>query len=403
MFHYTPANADKRIAGRHTGKPITITPQAEPIWNELVKLANAGNYWAQLTVRGIEQLAAGRLSQNNIFVKPGSVHRGGTEEFVVILPGCKVTAEKLPNDSYKLLLFEADLHYGQLIEQGMAPGLYQVEKEDSWKSRLRIDGKIEKANHRVVAISDSGYEDPEEAAQTAAISIVDSPVSGGAYTLSDTGFDLHFTPGENKIGGLKNYKKALRPLKDQDLHNSAMLLARVMYMAKDQKRIRWIAEYGGSAVLTQAFKILSDRKIKLNQHTAFLVRPTTSPHEAIKAVHAVEGVILDRKFSAIEPLNYIGNRDGLAVVKERRKREIDYTWKMAATDRVLAGTNINGAIGFVAGGAALMGLAVSVPATCAFLTVLGGAAAVTAKAGVLGKMAMESWAPRKYNELKSKL
>ncbi|QIL89972.1 hypothetical protein GNX18_09550 [Microbulbifer sp. SH-1] len=77
MFNYTPASTDKLIAGRHFGKRITITPQAEPIWNELVKLANQGNYWAQMSVNGIKQLAAGRLSQKNIFVKPGPAHRAG--------------------------------------------------------------------------------------------------------------------------------------------------------------------------------------------------------------------------------------------------------------------------------------------------------------------------------------
>ncbi|WP_255463400.1 hypothetical protein [Microbulbifer sp. YPW1] len=44
MFIYAAARAEKLIAGLQGGKRVTINPQVEPIWNELVKLANRGNY-----------------------------------------------------------------------------------------------------------------------------------------------------------------------------------------------------------------------------------------------------------------------------------------------------------------------------------------------------------------------
>lgn len=411
MFNYTPASTDKLIAGRHFGKRITITPQAEPIWNELVKLANQGNYWAQMSVNGIKQLAAGRLSQKNIFVKPGCTHRGGTEEFVVILPGCRVTAEKLPNDSYKLLHFQADLNYGALIEQGQAPGLYEVKHHKKrWRATPRRDGRIEKRTQRTVAISDSGYVDHLDAARRvgeyisgggavagmAGGRIIKSPGDGG-------GFDLHFTPGKKRIGGFENYRNAVNPLNDGRLHESALLLARSIYMARDIEGVCWIAEFGGSGVLTQALRILADRKVKLKSHTAFLYRPSTSPHEAQKAMHAVEGLESDRNFKESNALDYIGNRDNLRIISERCKREGEsYSALHRATDTVRAGVTLHNALGFVVGAAGLAGLSIGAPAAGAFLTALGGAVATAATAGKLGQQAMKAWAPKKYSEIASK-
>ncbi|WP_428820347.1 hypothetical protein [Microbulbifer sp. MCCC 1A16149] len=413
MFNYTPVSADKLIAGRHFGKRITITPQAEPIWNELVGLANRGNYWAQMSVNGIKQLAAGRLSQKNIFVKPGCTHRGGTEEFVIILPGCRVTAEKLSNDSYKLLHFQADLSYGDLIEERLAPGLYGATfNEGRWSANLRKNGEVDKRPQRVIAIGDSGYSLPGDAVKSAADTLSGSGsianVSGGARSIKFAGpgggFDLHFTPGSKPIGGLVRYRSAINPLGNERLYESALLLARTMYMAKDVQDVRWISEFGGSGVLTQALQILADRKVKLNGHTAFMYRPSTSPNEALKAMHGVEGLELDRKVKDSNALDYIGNRDNLRMIRERRRKEEDtYTLLHKATDTVCAGVTVHNAVGFVAGAAGLAGLAVSAPAAGSFLAALGAAAGVAGAAGKLGLQALKAWAPRKYNEVASKL
>ncbi|WOX06788.1 hypothetical protein [Microbulbifer pacificus] len=407
MFSTAPARANTLIAGNHAGKRVTITPQAELIWRELVKLANTGNYWALLTVRGIEQLAAGRLSRKDIFVNPGSIHRGGNEEFVVILPGCRVTAEKLADDSYQLLHFQADLGYGQLIKEGKAPGLYEVRKNRNiWQSKPRSYGTLKNEKHRVLAVSDSGYDTLDVAANSVAPNLSGgavSEVSGGGVTLDTNGFDMHFTPGEARIGGLKNYRKAINPLKDENLHESALLLARTIYMARKVQDVRIISEFGGSAVLTQALRILADRKVTLEDHTVFLVRPTTSPHEAIKAAHGVMGLKLQRNFNETGMLDYIGNRDQLELIQARRRHEHkSYTYLHAATDVVLTGKSLQGAIGFIAGAAALVGLSISAPATGAFLAALGAAAGKVAAASKLGDIAMQAWLPRQYNKLKGK-
>ncbi|MFV8781109.1 hypothetical protein ACNKU7_01690 [Microbulbifer sp. SA54] len=60
-----------------------------------------------------------------------------------------------------------------------------------------------------MAISDSGYNEPNDAAMTAAPRVADTPMSGGGFRVDSNGFDIHYTPGEKRIGGLQNYRKAI--------------------------------------------------------------------------------------------------------------------------------------------------------------------------------------------------
>lgn len=412
MFSNTPVKRELRITGQNSGKPVTITPQAEPVYHELVKLARRGNYWAQLTVNGINQLAAGRLHQNNIFIKPGAVHRGGNEEFVVILPGCRVTAEKLASDGYKILHFEADLNYSELVERYQRPGLYLAkERGGAWQTKRSPKGTIKEEKNRLVAICDSGHSDPDMAANSSASRVAEAPFSGGGFRVNSDGFDLHYTPGEKRIGGLKNYRNAIRPLQNQDLHESALLLAGSMYRAKDIDGVGWVSEFGGSAVLTQALRILADQGVKLKNHTAFLVRPTSSPNEAIKAAHAV-GLKLDRKFTKTDKLDLIGNRDQLELIYNRLKHEGGkrggYSLAKATADAIEHGKSLQGGGAFVGTLAAAAGLAISAPApaaAAAFLTALGKAAAIAGSAigiGKIGNSMVRAWLPNHHDKLKSK-
>ncbi|MCX2840837.1 hypothetical protein OQJ59_04315 [Microbulbifer thermotolerans] len=404
MFSNNAVRREIRIAGHHAGKPVTITPQADPIYRELVKLARRGNYWAVLTVNGIHQLAAGRLHQNNIFVKPDAVHRDGTEEFVVILPGCRVTAEKRPDGSYRVLYMQADLNYSELMEKAEKPGLYEVSKRsDGWNARRRKNGKISEEKNRLVAITDSKYDQPRDAAEVAAQRIAEAPRADGSL-LEDNGFDMHFTPGKKRIGGLINYRDGVRPLDNAKLHESALLLAKTMYDARKIQGVSWIAEFGGSGVLTQALKILADQGVRLKDHYAFLVRPRTSPNEAVKAAHAV-GLKLTRKFSQTHMLDYIGNRDQLELIINRLRNEKNYKLLQAITDMVEHGKSLQGAGAFMGSLAAVAGLSASAPApaaAAAFLTALGAAVGGAATIGKLGKNMTEAWLPDKYYRIKSK-
>ncbi|MCX2801642.1 hypothetical protein OQJ68_07580 [Microbulbifer thermotolerans] len=404
MFSNNAVRREIRIAGHHAGKPVTITPQADPIYRELVKLARRGNYWAVLTVNGIHQLAAGRLHQNNIFVKPDAVHRDGTEEFVVILPGCRVTAEKRPDGSYRILYMQADLNYSELMDRAERPGLYKVEKtRGTWRARWNRKGKIAEEKNGLVAITDSGYENPNIAARMSALRIPEAPRADSSL-VEDNGFDMHYTPGEKRIGGLINYRQAVSPLNNAELHESALLLAKTMYEARKVQGVSWIAEFGGSGVLTQALKMLADRGVRLEDHYAFLVRPSTSPNEAIKAAHAV-GLKLTRKFSKTHMLDYIGNRDQLELIANRFKNEKDYKWLKAITDMVEHGKSLQGAGAFLGSLAAVAGLSASAPApaaAAAFLTALGAAVGSAAAIGKMGNTMMSAWLPNQHDKVKSK-
>ncbi|MCQ3828652.1 hypothetical protein HXX02_04290 [Microbulbifer elongatus] len=398
-----------RIAGANSGKPVTIVEDQEPTYHELVKLARRGNYWAQITVNGIHELTAGRLHQNNIFIKPDALNKGGSEQFVAIFPGCKVTVEKLPSDTYKVLKLEANLQYGELIKTAQKPGLYKAELKGGgeWKVSPHKKAVISNEKNRSVAICDTGYDGPGDAAESASLGLAATPFTGGAIRVNGDGFDMHYTPGEARIGGLRNYRAAIRPLKIDSLHESALLLAGTMYQSRDIQGVGWVAEYGGSAVLTQALRILADRGVKLTKHTAFFYEPTTPPNQALKAAHDV-GLKLDRKLSKANFLNVVGNSGQLAVICNRLIREdkTSYTLAKACADTVAHGKSLQGFGSFAGTLAAAAGLSMTSPAAAgAFLTALGAAAAIGGKGLLAAKTAntaLEGFAPRLHNRLKSK-
>lgn len=411
MFSNSAPNQDVIIAGQHSGKPVTIVPTAKPVYDQLAKLARDGNnYWAEITVKAINELAAGRLHQSNIFVKPGAVHRNGTEEFVMILPGCKVTCEKLDADGFRILYFEADIHYGEAIKSKAKPGLYQASKiNGAWKAELRKDGLIEHKEDRLVAISDSGYDNPDEAAGIAAPRIGEAP-HVGSLRVNTKGFDLHFTPGEKRIGGLSNYRNAIRVNQYTELHESAMLLARTMYEAKEVPGVTWVSEDGGSGVLTQAMTIIAAQGIQLPSHVVFMFNPTTSPNTAVKAAHNL-GVLLDRKFIKTRPINIVGNRDHLEMNWNRWKSENDsLTALQAGVDAFAYGKSLQGMImtgaTIAAGFAGVAGVSLTAPAALTtFLAAIGGALAAGKAVGTVasvGNGLVENLLPKHHDKLKGK-
>ncbi|MEQ3694343.1 MAG: hypothetical protein ABNH16_09280 [Thalassolituus sp.] len=394
------------IAGKNSGKPVSITPAYEPIYHEMVKLARGGNYWAGLCVNGVHSLVNGRLHQSNIFVKPGAVLKDGREEFVMILPGCKVTVEKLANDGFKVLCLEADLNYFELQKVGKEPGLYRAEKVGSeWKAGFIKSGLALAKDNRLVAIADGNHETPEEAAGEIAPRMADSPISGGATFVDTGGFDFHYTPNLGSLGGLKNYKKAMNPNSDTELHASALLLAKTMYDSRKVNGVRWVSEFGGSAVLTQAMTILAAQGVKLDKHYVFLYRPTSAPNKALEAAQVV-GLKLDRKFSKAHMFDVVANQGQLGIILNRLKHEDDYTAFKASADLVAQGKSIQGlgtTVATVAGG---VGLSMAAPAAVLpFLTALGATAAIAGQViggAVIGAKVVEAQMPAFYDRVKSK-
>ena len=369
----------------------------------MVKLARGGNYWAGLCVNGVHSLVNGRLHQYNIFVKPGASLKGGREEFVMILPGCKVTIEKLANDGFKVLLFAADLNYFNLQKSGEAPGLYKAKKDDGrWKSTFVKSGNVENREARSVAIGDANHNGLEEAATNIAPRVAASPISGGSTFVDSYGFDFHYTPNLGSLGGLKNYQLAIKPNNNKDLYGSALLLAKTMYDARKVNGVRWISEFGGSAVLTQAMTILAAQGVKLDNHYVFLYRPTSAPNKALEAAQAV-GLKLDRKFSSAHMFDVVANQGQLRVILNRLKHEDDYQIFKAGADLIAQGKSIQGLGATLAAVAGGVGLSMTAPAAVLpFLTAIGTAATLVGKVAggvTLGAKVVEANAPAFYDRV----
>ncbi|MDN3638732.1 hypothetical protein QWY82_07925 [Simiduia curdlanivorans] len=401
-----PLQPSHLIAGSTSGKPVYITPQAKPIYDELYRLAKRNNYWAQVTIKGIQDLAAGRLHKNNIFVHPGSRRRDGREEFVVVLPGCKVTAEKLDTDGYKLLFFEADSNYFDVTKVEQRPSMYSVSKvRDNWAANLSKSGKIRDGEDRVVAIGDSNNSQVSDAIEVAAIAAGSTPSYGGDV-INRKGFDYHFTPGVRSLGGLKNLRNALRPTDNMAINDSALMLAKSMYDARNQEGVLWVSERGGSAVLTQALRVLADQGLKLNKHSIFMVEPNTSSDDALKQAHRLQ-MKLGREVSKVGFLNVVGNQGQPRAIMARLRSEQSYNLTKASVDLVKQGVSIQGGIGAITTLSGYMllagGISMTGPALPAALAFMGAVAS-----GVLGGISaassvVEQVAPRLHNQIKGKL
>lgn len=390
------------IAGSASGKPVRITPAAKPIYDELFRLAQQGNHWARLTVKGINELVTGRLHQNNIFVHPSAKLRNGVEEFVVILPGCKVTVEKLDSDGFKILYFEADLNYFDLQELGQKPGLYSVtSKKNSWDVKLVKDGKIKSEKNRLVAVSERKYKDSKKAAVGCRVSVVKAPFSGGDYRLDNDGFDLHYTPGEKRIGGLVNYRSATAPLKNCALNESAILLAKTMHDARKIPQVGWVSELGGSGVLTQAMKILADQGGSLKGHTVYLVRPSTSPLEALKQAERLE-LTIGRQFYETGTADMIGNRDHFEVILHRRKTG-SYTLLNASADVAALAAKMGFLVPLAGAAGATAVVTSAAPAVMMFLGALSAGTGAVIGVVKFGNGVVKQVAPTTHAKLMRKL
>ena len=259
------------IAGLHAGIPVRCTPQAQPIYDNLLLKASQGNHWARLVVKGIESLTASLLHLNNVFVKASSGGAYGNGRFIMTLPGCVATFEKVSESSFILWHLMADANYFALQEEAKRPGLYAVKKQgDDWKAEFIPTGRITTKENRVVAITDRRGAKPGEIAGVVSYSISASPASGGSVMMNKTGFDMHFTPGNPGHWRLEECAPG-------DAGGQRPLPARIRHPAGKNHvcspRHCWRAlDLGarGSGVLTQAMKILATQGVKLDKHMVYM-------------------------------------------------------------------------------------------------------------------------------------
>jgi hypothetical protein len=386
MFNTKPTNEVRAIAGKHSGNLVTCSPSAQPIYNVLEQKAKSGNHWARITVSGLQSLCAGRMHLNNVFIKPATNISYGNEEFFLILPGCKATVEKQSNGQFRVLHIQADMNYGTLQRDFDKPGLWEVKKQREWKVSDIKSGHINNKKNRVVAITDSRMADPKQVVDASFPFLSNAPVSGGAFTLSQDGFDMHHTPGSKMIGGMKNVRQANMVESDSALNESALLLAKTMYNARKVKGVRWISVQGGSGVLTQAMQILADQEVTLKDHAVQFCAPTTNVNKAVSLAQSL-GLSKDRNYHSqrnMLDLNQSiggGLLSGYIVPYHRLKNESDYDALRFIGDLYKGTNSIKAAVATTISIGAAVGISsgVSIPAVLGFITTTAGTAALIPK------------------------
>lgn len=254
----------------------------------------------------IHGMSSGRDNSKYVYVRPGPILTREREEFFVTLPGCKATMERRSNDQYYLMDLTIDDTYSVINSLTEATGLHKAKKRNSdWSSTFYKDGQTDASGNeiRIAAITDGNHENAQEAAKTIAASIAKAPDAPSGKNFTE--MDLHYTHGTGKHGGLLNRKMAKKPLDNDKIHGSAILLSKSMMGAQD-KRITWVSEKGGSAVLTQALEIVSKNNVRLKKHNVFLYDPTTSTNQALQAARRA-GIELDRYAVHTGIFNPMGN------------------------------------------------------------------------------------------------
>jgi len=264
------------IAGEKSANSVIIMPHLEETYTDL-KAMEKTYYWATIAVNEIRALSSGHY-KSSVFIHADEILSESTQQFKMVVPGCEISFIKCSSGEYLINKMEVNKLYPKMQEDGDKPGFYSVryDKSAGWIPTYQPDGQVKNEQYRTVAITDQ-YEKIEDAAQTAGLQLGNAPISPGTSILKDSGFDMHFTPGKDKIGGAMNISQARNAATSESLHESALQLARAVEKAKDVHGVRWISVEGGSGVLTQAMAILKTKDIsfKDTKHHVFFSHLTT--------------------------------------------------------------------------------------------------------------------------------
>lgn len=279
------------IAGAAAGRRVTINPDLHNTYKRLEQAALRGNHWARIAVKELNALTTGLSGKNNVYRRPfGSPKNAvGEQALYVFLPGLKATVYPGAVGQYHVTELVLDANYYEATEEGekgLRMGLYRARRDadgQEWQTEYVEDGKVATQEGRLVAIADSGYASADHAAERVMPRAIKHLGTAAARARKGES-DLHFTPGEKRLGGMVRYNA----LKEDSSRASALHLAASMAQAKNIKGVTWIADKGGSVVLTQAMQILVDKGITLKEHTAYLYHPSTSPGDALRLAHKLE-------------------------------------------------------------------------------------------------------------------
>jgi hypothetical protein len=370
----------KKIAGNGLrgdhGIAVVTTPELERSFRALQQKARAGDYWANIIVKNIEGLTSTQFKPN-VYVRQQD--SGRFPEFIMSVPAITVYFRKREVGEFLVYKMEVSSSYFDAQKSFERPALFAISKDQhgAFVPKILKDGRLPDLQDGVVAISDSSYKTPSDAAFFADLAIGQTDFSQFAKR---NGFHVHFTPGEGKIGGLKNLKQAAAPETSEELRESALLLTRTMMQARKTKGISWVSEGGGSGVLTQAMHMLYEQGISFedSKHYVFFSDLTTNLVKAQTIAHKL-GFKFERKIKSIDylkPSSVIGSGFGgaYAAAYYRYKNDPEkYTLLKMSADMVKETANAKSTAGVLITAGAAAGFALGVTPSA-----VGFAAGVTA-------------------------
>ena len=326
------------IAGKSAGKQIVCVDTLLPAFEQLLSTAQKGHYWPLRAVKELTALSSGMAGKSNVYIR----QRKSNE----------YTVERWPNDQYCITGLVLDAHYFEATSSGDPMGLYRAMPagNDKWVAKHVKDGRIEPKNDRVVTVADAGYRDASRAATEAVPRAAQAP--GVSTAKLRRGCDLHFTPGKKRLGSLVRYNA----LANDDARTSAVHLAHTMKQAQSVEGVAWVADHGGSVVLTQAMQILADQGVTFKSHTVYLTKADSSPGQAVRLAHKLK-MDVDDAFASTG-LDPRGAASKMLSVGARLEAENDtYTTLHATQDWFTGALQVSGAVGagvFVASSAGVV-------------------------------------------------
>ena len=383
---------------------VAIAPEYAATYANIKAMAKS-SYAAFIVKRELEALL-GNGFKDSVYTTT-EVGNGGYATYKMVLPGCVAYFHKNAQGCFYIYHLEANFEYLDLQRKGAKPGLHRVENKDrQWMTEFAENGQIKTSPGRVVAISDSGSS-LEEAVGAVVPVITSAPEIGESKkALKLDGFDLHFTPGKTRFGGMRNRIQAAQPETTSSLNESALLLANTMQYAVKTKMVSWITQGGGSGIMTQALQILKDKNIDFSgtEHQIFFSGITTNLVKAEQLARDL-GLETGRLTHSRNPLNLNqllgpGLLNGYAAAWQRYRQEKAHTTLKFSADIVRETSQLTSV-------PALFGLSAS--------AALGvPAAALAMPAGVMfmiaagpkilsgGNKLFEAWFPEQYRKLSGK-
>lgn len=337
------------LAGADAGKTVKYTPNISDAIAQLIIAAETGNYYPLLAYKQLAALTSGMVGKANVYVPPENTSANHSfQHFDVYVPGIKARVERRSNDNYVVTSLELSGGWDEIRDQDRKPGIYSVTRN---KGDFDLDysdnQQILLKDKRNVIIADGQYKNTHAAAKNSYKHACKS--SFGSDLKQDKQFDLVYSSIGKSLGGGKQYNAA----QVNNGKGMAAILAHAMTQARDQEGVKWIAEGGGSAILTQAMQILANNKVPLKDanHAIYLYKPGTCRTEAVKLAQQLD-INLEAGYGSMAYTSR-GIMDDLRAKKLRMENMKDsYSGRDYAKTLAtygLGGAGIVGAVTFVGG------------------------------------------------------